>query len=184
MTAWIGVFLVTLAAGMLSRQKYLLVPILAVIGLAAAADQFGHLSNGPGIMGLRPSLDIERAAAATELKSDQRGHYIADAEINGTILTVMVDTGASAVVLSYEDAEKAGLWPRALRYEIPVATANGVIQAARVTLRRVEVDNVSVRDVEGLVLPEGVMTGTLLGMSFLNRLSSFRVEDGVLYLRD
>ena len=184
MTGWIGMFVVTLAAGLLSRQKHVLVPILAIIGFAAAADQFGQLSRAPAVSDLRPSLGIERAAAATELKSDPRGHYIAKAEINGTLLTVMVDTGASAVVLSYEDAEKTGLWPRSLRYDIPVATANGVIEAARVTLRRVDVDNVTVRDVEGLVLPEGVMTGTLLGMSFLNRLSSFRVEDGVLYLRD
>ena len=69
-------------------------------------------------------------------------------------------------------------------FDTPIATANGVVKAARVQLRRVEVDNVRVRDVEGLVLPDGAMRGSLLGMSFLSRLSSFKIENGVLYLRD
>ena len=74
--------------------------------------------------------------------------------------------------------------PFALDYDVPVATANGIAQAARVTLRRVEVDNVMVRDVDGLVLPQGAMHGTLLGMSYLGKLRSFKVEDGVLSLED
>jgi len=63
-------------------------------------------------------------------------------------------------------------------------TANGQINAARVTLRRVDIDGVRVRDVAGMVLPEGSLDGTLLGMSFLSHLRSFRVEDGVLRLED
>ena len=184
MASWISIFLVATFAILFSRQKHLLVPLLAIIGLAGAVDQTGYKVGASAVSDLRPGIDIARAAAATELKATNGGHFVADAEINGTSLKVMVDTGASAVVLSYEDADKIGLWPRSLRFEIPVATANGMLKAAQVTLRRVEVDNVSVRDVDGLVLPEGVMSGTLLGMSFLNRLRSFRVEDGVLYLRD
>lgn len=184
MTGWISMFVVAVCAGLFSRQKHLIIPILAIIGLAGAVDQSDFRLRGPAISALRPGLDIAHAAAAAELKATTGGQYLADAEINGTILKVMVDTGASAVVMSYEDAGRIGLWPRSLAYDVPVATANGMLKAAPVMLRRVEVDNVSVRDVEGLVLPEGVMSGTLLGMSFLNRLSSFRVEDGVLYLRD
>lgn len=120
--------------------------------------------------------------AVTELRADRQGHYVAKAEINGTTLDVMVDTGASAVALSYEDADDVGLRPRILDYDVPVATANGITQAARVTLRRVEVEGVTVGDVDGLVLPEGAMRGTLLGMSFLSRLSGFRIEGGTLYL--
>jgi clan AA aspartic protease (TIGR02281 family) len=124
------------------------------------------------------------ANVSTELKADNRGHFVTDAEIDGTTVKVMVDTGASAVALSYEDADDAGLRPRTLDFNIPVGTANGVVNAARVSLRRVEVDGVEVRDVDGLVLPEGAMRGTLLGMSFLSRLRSFKVEDGVLHLED
>lgn len=131
----------------------------------------------------RDGSDLQ-VQAMTELRADDRGHYIARVEIDGTTVKAMIDTGASAVALSYEDADDAGLRPRSLDYDVPVATANGIAYAARVTLRRVEVDGVLVRDVEGLVLPEGVMRGTLIGMSFLSRLSRFKVEDGTLYLED
>jgi len=123
-------------------------------------------------------------AGVTEIKADDRGHFVTKAEIDGTDITVMVDTGASVVALSYEDADAIGLRPHSLTYNAPVLTANGAINAARVTLRRVEIDGVTVRDVEGMVLPAGAMSGSLLGMSFLSHLRSFRVEDGVLRLQD
>jgi aspartyl protease family protein len=95
---------------------------------------------------------------------------------------VLVDTGASKVALSYEDADRVGLNPFVLRFDQPVATANGIVQAALITLQSVEIGNLVVYDVEGLVLPQGAMRGTLLGMSFLNRLSGFRISEGTLYL--
>ena len=91
-------------------------------------------------------------AAVTELKANQGGHFIADAEINGTAVQVLVDTGATAV--------------------------------AHVKIERITIDNVRVEDVEALVLPEGALQGTLLGMTFLSRLGSFKVEDGILYMKD
>jgi aspartyl protease family protein len=88
------------------------------------------------------------------------------------------------VALSYEDAERVGLKPKNLTFDVGVSTANGIAKAARVLLREVEIDNVRVDDVEGLVLPKGAMRGTLLGMSFLSRLKSFSVEDGRLILKN
>ena len=125
-----------------------------------------------------------RAASATELKADSRGHFIVQAEINGRDIWVMVDTGATAVALSYEDAKEAGLRPGSLDFNIPITTANGVGMAARVKLDRVEIDGVRVYDVDGMVLPGGALRGSLLGMSYLSRLRGFKVEDGVLYLED
>jgi aspartyl protease family protein len=122
--------------------------------------------------------------AATELKSGQSGHFFVTAGINGTSVKVLVDTGASAVALSYEDAQDVGLHPGNLTFDQPVSTANGVTNAARVTLDQIEIDGVRVSDVQGIVLPEGAMKGSLLGMSFLSKLSSFKVEDGVLYLKN
>ncbi len=120
----------------------------------------------------------------TELKPDARGHFVTEAEINNATIKVIVDTGATAVALSFQDADDAGLRPNGLDYEVPVNTANGMVKAAKVTLRRVKVDGVEVRDVEGLVMPEGVMNGTLLGMSYLSRLKEFRVRNGVLHLEN
>lgn len=158
--------------------------MVPVFGMIALALVLGSYSEPSRVDGLKPSLDAPSLYSATELKADKSGHYFAEADINGTTIAVMVDTGASGVALSYEDADKAGLRPHSLTYDTPVSTANGVVKAARIKLRRVEVDNVRVRDVDGMVLPQGAMRGSLLGMSFLSRLSSFKMENGVLYLRD
>ncbi len=123
-------------------------------------------------------------AATTELKADQGGHFITSADINGTAVKVLVDTGATVVALSFEDADDVGLKPSSLDFNIPVSTANGVAHAARVRLEQVEIDGIEVEDVDAMVLPEGALTGTLLGMSFLSRLDSFKVEDGILYLKN
>ena len=122
--------------------------------------------------------------AITELKAGNMGHYVVKARINKSDINVMVDTGASVVALSYEDAQTAGLHPNTLDFEVPVATANGFVKAARAKLDRVEIDTVRVDDVDALVLPEGALNGTLLGMSFLSKLDSFKSEDGVLTLKN
>ena len=130
------------------------------------------------------ALAASAVAAVTELKASQGGHYIVSAEINGTSVTVLVDTGATQVALSYEDAADIGLRPGSLDYNVPVSTANGIAQAARVRIDQISIDGIEVEDVDGLVLPEGALRGTLLGMSFLSRLDSFKIEDGVLILKN
>jgi aspartyl protease family protein len=124
----------------------------------------------------------DASATSTEIIADARGHFITMADIEHTPITVLVDTGASFVALSYEDAEQAGLAPRTLTYDVPINTANGRVEAAHIVLDRVEIGNVLVRDVEGVVMPRGSYAGSLLGMSFLNKLSRFKVEDGTLFL--
>ena len=122
-------------------------------------------------------------ASSVEIEANQHGQYEATAGIEHSQIRVLIDTGASFVAMSFEDAEDAGLRPRSLTYDVPVNTANGLVKGARIVLDRVEVGNVVVRDVEGLVLPRGAYNGTLLGMSFLGKLDSFKFEDGKLYLR-
>jgi len=134
--------------------------------------------------GLADDVPALRLMAVTELKADAQGHFITHASINGHDIAVLVDTGASTVALSYEDASTAGLRPGSLEFDVPVATANGITRAAQVKIDRISIDGLKVDDVDGLVLPEGALRGTLLGMSFLSRLSSFKIEDGVLRLKD
>jgi aspartyl protease family protein len=107
-----------------------------------------------------------------------------NARINRSDIEVMVDTGASVVALSYEDAQRANLHPNTLNFDIPVSTANGIVKAARVKLDRVEIDTVRVENVDAMVLPAGALNGTLLGMSFLSKLDSFKSENGVLTLKN
>jgi aspartyl protease family protein len=146
------------------------------------------LTVGAGLPGFepmaQPTADPIDLFAMTELAAGSNGHYVTKASINNRSIAVLVDTGASAVALSYEDAESVGLRPSSLTFDVPVNTANGVGKAARVTLRKVEIDNVRVSDVDGLVLQKGALDGTLLGMSFLSRLRSFSVENGKLVLKN
>lgn len=133
------------------------------------------------VAGNAPSYHL---MAIAELKANEGGHFVTHASINGHDIAVLVDTGATAVALSYEDASTTGLRPGSLDFNVPVSTANGLAQAARVTIDRISIDGIEVDDVDALVLPEGTLRGTLLGMTFLSKLSSFRIEDGVLFLKD
>jgi aspartyl protease family protein len=144
------------------------------------------LTAGAGLPGLRPPLALSGVdlMSITEIKGGTNGHFIVNALINNEPVMVMVDTGASAVALSYEDADRVGLHPSELEFNVPVNTANGVAQAARTKLSKVEIDSVRVDDVDAWVMPEGALRGTLLGMSFLSRLSSFKAEDGILTLKN
>jgi aspartyl protease family protein len=146
------------------------------------------LTAGAGLPGFKPlaapSADPLTFYSMTELQAGTNGHYFTTADINHRGVQVLVDTGASTVALSYEDAEAVGLRPGTLTFDIDVSTANGIGKAARVVLREVDIDNVRVSDVEGMVLQKGALNGTLLGMSFLSRLRSFGVENGKLVLKN
>jgi aspartyl protease family protein len=146
------------------------------------------LTIAAGLPGFEPLLKSDaqqlRLFAMTELAAESSGHYVVMADINNRAVEVLVDTGASAVALSFEDAEKIGLRPKTLNYDVNVQTANGMGKAARVTLQEVEINNIRVSSVEGLVLQRGALKGTLLGMSFLSRLRSFTIENGKLILKN
>lgn len=112
------------------------------------------------------------------------GHYWTAAEINGgRIGALIVDTGASMVFLTYEDAETAGVFPGAADFNVPVQTANGIGRAARARLRHVRVGDLFVENVDAMVAQQGVLSTSLLGMSFLSRLGSFEASGGALVLR-
>lgn len=116
------------------------------------------------------------------IPADESGHYVAAARINGRPVSALVDTGASTVALSDATARRLGIFPLRSAYARPVATANGVVSAAPVTLSEVRIGVVSVRNVEALVLPPGVLDVDLLGMSFLGRLRKFEAAAGQMML--
>lgn len=123
------------------------------------------------------------ATGAVMLKADPRGHFNADLQVNGGRVAMMVDTGASIIALTHEDAQRAGVYPNPADFKIPISTANGSIGAAPVRLREVRLDRIVVRDVDAVVLPPGKLKTSLLGMSFLQRLSGFNVANNTLVLR-
>jgi aspartyl protease family protein len=149
------------------------------------ALSFAYLASGYSAAPVADETSLPyQVLAVTELKQGAGGHYYVKAQINGRTINAVVDTGATAVAMSYEDADRAGLRPRSLTYNMPVGTANGMVKAAEVDLSKVEVDGVRVNNVRGLVMPKGALNITLLGMSYLSKLRSFSVSDGVLTLKN
>ena len=117
------------------------------------------------------------------IAADGRGHFVTDLRINGRRIEGMIDTGASLIALNRSTARRLGIAVTAGDFRHRVATANGTVAAARVVLRRVELQSIRVDDVDALVLDDDMLGVTLIGMSFLNRLSSFQAKDGTLTLR-
>ncbi len=111
------------------------------------------------------------------------GDFAIAAHINGTKIPMVLDTGASSVVLTQEAAKAAGLPIEVLNYSINVDTANGRTRAAAVTLDRLAVGGLVERSVPALVARAGQLKTNLLGMSFLNRLESWEVRGDRLWMR-
>src|SRR5574337_1474989 len=116
------------------------------------------------------------------LAADARGQYAADALVNGVPVRMLVDTGASVVVLSAETARRLGLaGDRGAKWT--VKTANGAIDAAPVRLRNVSLGGLYMNDVQAVILPPNAGDANLLGASFLKRLISVEQCNGTLVLR-
>ncbi|HEY6656787.1 MAG TPA: TIGR02281 family clan AA aspartic protease [Methyloceanibacter sp.] len=120
-----------------------------------------------------------------EIKIRKRldGHFTAKAEVNGISIPMIVDTGASTIVLRPEDAKKAGIDVSKLSFTVPVLTANGRTVAARVRLNSVAIGPLQREDVDALVAEPKALTESLLGMSFLGRLRSYEFSGDFLTLR-
>lgn len=144
-------------------------------GTAVAATQTKDAAASAG----------ERPTDGTvELRASDSGHYHAQAEVNGREIEVLVDTGATLVALTYEDAERAGIYLKRSDFTHTVGTANGVARVAPVMLDRVSIGDITVRNVQGVVSEEGRLQTSLLGMSFLSRLDRVDMRSGTLVLED
>jgi aspartyl protease family protein len=118
------------------------------------------------------------------LQAGPHGHYLANAEINGQRIEVMVDTGASQVALTFDDASRAGIHVRDRDFNQLVRTANGIGRVAPVTLDRASIGDITVRNVPASVSERGMLGTTLLGMSLLKRLSRVDMRGETLILQE
>lgn len=110
------------------------------------------------------------------------GHFWAEANIDGRAIRVLVDTGASVVALTREDALRLGLRLTSSDFTRTVETASGPVKAASIQLGHVAVAGARIERVEALVVEKG-LPHSLLGMSYLGRLSAFEARPTVLTLR-
>lgn len=132
------------------------------------------------------AMTVEQSAgglAEVRIRKRIDGHFTASVDVNGKPISMIVDTGASTIVLRPEDAEKAGIDIAKLTFKVPVLTANGRTVAARVRLDKVGIGPLDRQKVEALVAQPGALTQSLLGMSFLSRLRSYEFSGDFLTLR-
>jgi len=111
------------------------------------------------------------------------GSFVINGRVNGNEARFIFDTGASTVVLRAENAAALGFKAEDLNYSIPVSTANGMALAAPVTIETLSIGSITERNVRALIAREGVLHANLLGMTFLERLTSYEVRGNRLILR-
>jgi aspartyl protease family protein len=132
---------------------------------------------------LVPGHAAQRGAYIVEIVRGRAGDFQVAAKVNGARVAMVLDTGASSVVLTQEAAKTAGLPLELLNYSVNVDTANGRSRAAPVTIDRLVVGDIVERAVPALIAQPGHLRTSLLGMSFLNRLESWEVRGDKLMLR-
>lgn len=161
---------------------------LGVLALAVASsltvlwwmDQAGV--RGEAQAAESPAVHAPATGVPGQVLKAADGHYWAEALIDGRAVRVMVDTGASVVVLTPADAARLGVDLKAADFTAKVVTASGPVRAAPVRLHSVSVAGARVEQVGALVVEQG-LPHSLLGMSYLGRLSAFTATPAALTLR-
>lgn len=154
------------------------------LGLKLEPADFGALASERESAPTPSQEDtVARGISGTvRLHAGQNGHFETTAYINGRPVEVMVDTGASMVALTWEDARRAGIFLRDNDFKHKVSTANGTARVAAVTLNDVAIEDIRVHNVRAVVAEPGNLQTTLLGMTFLSQLSRTEMSRGVLFL--
>ncbi|MEX0695407.1 MAG: TIGR02281 family clan AA aspartic protease [Rhodospirillales bacterium] len=154
---------------------------LAILTAYTLRDDF--MTIGKRLGGeIAPSMAVESGTGTITLKRSRDGHFRINAEVNGTPVQFLIDTGASVVTLSKGDAARAGIDPANLDYNRQYQTAGGTAWGASVRLDRVTLGSIGMDDVRAAVI-DSSLSSSLLGMSFLERLGSFSVEGDTMTLR-
>jgi len=165
----------------MSRLLLVLAVLIATAGAVVAYGDPSQIARAKSTVSdfLRPRA----ATRAVQISRGQGGEFALQAKINGVAAPMVIDTGATSVVLTYETAKAAGLPLELLEYDVDLETASGHTKAARLTLDRLAIGKLVERSVPALVVPHGQMKTNLLGMSFLDRLESWEVRPDSLMLR-
>lgn len=157
---------------------------LGLLFYAVLGDRLAPHSAAPTIVTPTATAEPSHPSGAMPnslvYRANGQGHVVVDGVVNGTPVRFLVDTGATMVVLTMRDAAATGLGRNDLNFTMQTSTANGVARAAPVTLREVRLGQLSIDDVPAAVAENlGI---SLLGQSFLTRLDSYQMHDGVLTL--
>ncbi len=166
----------------MTRFLLVLIMLAATAGAVVAYGDPGQLARA----GSRVSYILHKRSKPSErevqIARGPNGEFALQAKINGMSAPMVIDTGATQVVLTYETAKAVGLPLELLNYDVELETAGGHTRAARLTLDRLAIGRLVERSVPALVVPQGLMKTNLLGMSFLDRMESWDVHADHLML--
>ncbi len=170
----------------MSRLLLVLAVLIATAGAVVAYGDPRQIARATSTVSNTVS-DLLRqhrvSVRSVQISRSQGGEFALQAKINGVTAPMVIDTGATSVVLTYETAKAAGLPLEVLEYDVDLEPASGHTKAARLTLDRLAIGKLVERSVPALVVPHGQMKTNLLGMSFLDRLESWEVRPDSLMLR-
>jgi aspartyl protease family protein len=196
-TLYFGIWALALGVGIIgSRMSFgdiarkLATWLLIALGLVAGyqyryeLQDFGSRITAGLIPGSPVNLSSENGRAAVMIDKSANGHFQVRATVNGVTIPFLVDTGASAIVLTNADALQIGIDTSRLDYLIPVYTANGSAMAARAVADRIVIGGIERDRMPVLIAQPGKLETSLLGMSYLDTLSGFEVRGDRLILRD
>lgn len=195
--AYMGIWGIVLASALLGSGiplghflRSMAIWIIIILALVAGyqyryeLQDVGHRITAGLIPGSPISnRDRDGLVTVTLAKADN-GHFEVRGEVNGRTVPFIVDTGASTIVLSADDARRAGINPDKLSFGTPIMTANGMTTAANVTLDSLKIGAIERRNIRAMVTMDGRMAGSLLGMNFLNTLDGYSVRGDRLILSD
>jgi aspartyl protease family protein len=153
-------------------------PLLAELFQIPAAGGGDAGVSDPSPRGSSASSDFGQAV----ISAGRGGQFFVEAMVEGSHVELIADTGATLVALTAEDAQRIGIDHRDLDFRYRHKTANGIARAAHVVLGEVSIGPITVRDVHASVSEPGLLHMSLLGMSFLSRLSSFHIRGDQLVL--
>ena len=157
----------------------MLKPLFAM-ALVGTAIGLALPASGPPPMAAAAKSSSE-APRETVLEREDNGHFYVHAKINGELVRFVVDTGASTVALTEEDAQRVGLDINPDAYEYIGEGASGPVQGQLVTIDKVDVDGKVVDNVSGAVLKGSKLS--LLGQSYLTRMGEVQMRGDTMVLR-
>jgi aspartyl protease family protein len=169
------------------RYFFLVLLVLAVAPLAPKyleqwADGRPGADSGPGNRADVSEDDPSGSGKSFKIPMTRNGQYVTEARINGREVTMLVDTGASQIALPEDLARKIGIFLQPSDYKTPVQTANGIARAAATSLRELRLGPIRLKNVDALVLEDGLLSTPLLGMSALGKLERFDISNDTLIL--
>ncbi|MEM1377686.1 MAG: TIGR02281 family clan AA aspartic protease [Pseudomonadota bacterium] len=172
-----------------SMSRHLAIAIGVTLSLVIAWEYRYELQDvasrvTAGVIPGSPISRVDEDGAITVTLSRINRHFQTLADVNGSNQPFIIDTGASTVVLTYENARDAGFDVSSLAFVVPVYTANGTTRAAPIVIDELAIGDISRRNVRAMVAQQDDLFQNLLGMTFLDRLAGYDVRGSRMILRN